>query len=60
VDKLINSLMKTDPSQRSSVTGVLNHQAFNDPKIGSPEVRNLIKALASGDVAQINLAKALV
>lgn len=60
VDNLINQLMKTDPQQRMTVTQASTSNAFNDPRIGSDEVRNLIVALTTGDQNKIGLAASLV
>lgn len=60
VDDLINQLMKSDPQKRMTVTQALNSNAFNDPQIGSNDVRDLMVALTTGDDAKILLASLLV
>lgn len=60
VDNLINQLMKTDPSERMTVTQATTSNAFNDPRIGSTEVRNLLVALTSGDPVRVGQAALLV
>lgn len=60
VDNLINQLMKSDPSERMTVTQATTSNAFNDPRIGSTEVRNLMVALTSGDPVKVRQAALLV
>lgn len=45
LDRLINQMLHPDPQMRPSITDLLQHPIFQEPGIGSTEVRNLIQTL---------------
>src|SRR5262245_19480643 len=54
MEGLVNGLMHPDPKKRTTMFDLLNNKTFFEtPGFGSPEVRELMKALATGDDAKI-------
>lgn len=45
LDRLINQMLHPDPQMRPSITDLLKHPLFQEPGIGSTEVRNLIQVI---------------
>lgn len=63
MDKFLNDCLNPNPDKRPTSDELLTHTAFNYGKhngvdaIGSPEVRDFIKAIAGGNPSEINNAK---
>ena len=57
IDGLLNAMLKSDPTERLTASEVRDHAVMSTPGVGSPEVRELIKALASGDPTAIDTAR---
>ncbi|MDO6966489.1 protein kinase domain-containing protein [Rhizobium alvei] len=57
LDSFINGMLRADPEGRSSAFEVETSPVMNRPGVGSPEVRELIKAIASGDEGDIARAR---
>jgi serine/threonine protein kinase len=57
IDRLLNGMLKSDPKERLTAAEVRDDAVMKTPGVGSPEVRELIKALASGDAGKIDAAR---
>ena len=49
IDHLINDMMHPDPQQRPTISQALQSDAFSDLRLGTTDVRNLIKKLCDKD-----------
>lgn len=50
LDRLLNQLLHPDPEQRPGLGQILGGSLFNEPGVGSEEVRELIMAVATRDM----------
>jgi serine/threonine protein kinase len=57
LDRLLNGMLKSDPKERMTAAQVRDDPLMSTPGVGSPEVRELIVALASGDATAIDTAR---
>lgn len=57
MDRFINDMLRPDPSDRLSTAEIRDHKIMQRAGVGSPEVRELVKALAGGNADQIDQAR---
>lgn len=60
LDRLMNGMLKGDATERMTAAEVRDDPLMGTPGVGSPEVRDLIKALTSGNPTAIDTARTAV